>query len=392
MRRDTRAAYNAAMFLVYYGTDEYSAREELDRLRATGGFDINQDVFTGDEADLGRIRVICDTLPFLSERRLVVVFGLPKQKRAAGKVSDEDDGEGATDDDASADDASDEAEENAATNGKSKQGKKPDARAFVKALLEYAPKIPETATLVVVAMQDLQERKPSATLTALVQGAQKYGSAKQFTTPTGAQLERWVAQRAKAVDATITPEAARLLIEAVGDNPRALAGEIEKLRVYVGKGASIDAAAVQALTPDLRQSRSFDLTDALARRQHARALALLHEFLADGQAPLYILGMVASQTRSLIQVKALSERGLRAGEIAETAGMAPFVVEKSLQLARQFTFAQLNAAHHAALAVDVALKSSRMTPEMALDLLLLQFGENMNQATPIALTRARRPL
>ncbi len=363
------------MFLVYYGTDEFSAREDLDRLRATGGFDINQDVFTGDEADPGRIRVICDTLPFLSERRLVVVLGLPKVKRAASKASDEDDS--AADDDASADDASDEAQDNA-VNGK---GKKLDARAFVKALLEYAPKVPETAMLVVVAMQDPQERKPSATLTALVDGAKRYGTAKQFLIPTGAQLDRWVAQRAKAAGATISPEALRLLIEAVGDNPRALAGEIEKLSVYAGKGGAIDSAAIQALTPDLRQSRSFDLTDALARRQHARALALLHEFLADGQQPLFILGMVASQTRSLIQVKALSERGMRAGEIAETAGMAPFVVEKSLQLARQFTFAQLNAAHHAALAVDVALKSSRITPEMALDLLILQFGEISGQAS-----------
>ena len=360
------------MFLVYYGTDEFSAREELAQLRATGGFDINQDVFTGDEADPARIRVICDTLPFLSERRLVVVLGLPRAKRATGKAGDEDD-EGAAED--AAESAEDEAEDAAPVVGKGKQGKKLDARALVKALLEYAPKIPETATLVVVAMQDPQERKPSATVTSLIEGARKYGQAKQFIIPTGAQLERWVAQRAKALGASVTPEAARLLIEAVGENPRALAGEIEKLSVYVGKGASIDARAVKALTPDLRQSRAFDLTDALARRQHARALALLHEFLADGQAPVQVLGLIASQTRSLIQVKALSERGLRAVEIAEAAGMAPYAVEKALPLARQFTLAQLEAAHHAALAADVALKNSRMTPEMALDLLMLQFGQ-----------------
>jgi DNA polymerase III subunit delta len=366
------------MFLVYYGTDEFSAREELDRLRATGGFDINQDIFTGDEADPARIRVICDTLPFLSERRLVVVLGLPKQKRAAGKAGDEDDEAAAEE---SVESAGDEAEDAAPMASKGRQGKKLDARALVKALLEYAPKLPDTATLVVVAMQDPQERKPSATVTSLIEGARKYGQAKQFIIPSGAQLERWVAQRAKALGSSVTPEAARLLIEAIGESPRALMNEIEKLSVYVGKGATIDASAVNALTPDLRQSRAFDLTDALARRQHARALGLLHEFLADGQQPLYILGMVVSQTRSLIQVKALSERGLRAIEIAEAAGMAPYAVEKALPLARQFTLAQLEAAHHAALTVDVALKNSRMTPEMALDLLLLQFGQTDSAIT-----------
>lgn len=364
------------MFLVLYGTDEYAAREELDRLRASGGFDINQDIFTGDEADPARIRVICDTLPFLSERRLVVVLGLPRRKSGAGKDDDEENGG-----DASA--ASDDREggEDVAPVVTGKAGKKLDARALVKALLEYAPKLPETATLVVVAMQDPQERKPSATLATLVAGAQKYGQARQFLIPSGAQLERWLAQRARALGASVTPEAARRLIEAVGENPRTLDNELEKLSVYAGKGGEIDAAAVQALTPDTRQSRGFDLTDALARRQRAKALALLHEFLADGQQPVQALGLIASQTRTLLQVKALSERGARAGEIAQAAGMAPYTVEKALPLARQFSFAQLEAAHQAALAADVAIKNSRMSPEMALDLLLLQFGED---ATPTA--------
>ena len=54
--------------------------------------------------------------------------------------------------------------------------------------------------------------------------------------------------------------------------------------------------------------------------------------------------------------------------------MAPFVVDKSLGMVRQFTFAQLEAAHRSLLEVDTALKSSRMTPEMALDLLVVEFG------------------
>ncbi|HEX9038261.1 MAG TPA: DNA polymerase III subunit delta [Ktedonobacterales bacterium] len=365
--------YNAAMFLVFYGTDEYAAREALDHLRTTGGFDINHDIFTGDEADPARIRVICDTLPFLSERRLVAVLGLPKQRRGAGKDNEDDA-------DTSNGDSDEDESEDTTSPARGKSAKKLDARALVKALLDYAPKVPETATLVVVAMQDPQERKPSATLNTLVQGAQKYGQARQFLVPSGAQLERWAAQRAKALGTSVTPEAARMLVEAVGENPRALANEIAKLSVYAGKDGTIDAKAVQALTPDQRRSRGFDLTDALARRQRAQALALLHEFLADGQAPLQILGLIASQTRSLLQVKTLSERGLRAGEIAQTAGLAPFQVEKALPIARQFSLAQLEAAHHAALAVDVALKTSRMTPEMALDLLLLQFGADAEPA------------
>jgi DNA polymerase-3 subunit delta len=58
----------------------------------------------------------------------------------------------------------------------------------------------------------------------------------------------------------------------------------------------------------------------------------------------------------------------------QTAGLAPFVVEKSLALARQFSFAQLESAHRALLSIDTALKLSKMTPQMALDLFVVEFG------------------
>ncbi len=351
-------AYNAAMFLLLHGDDEFSAREELARLRETGGFDFNQDTFTGDDADFAQIRNICDTLPFLSERRLVVVLGLPKPpKRGAG---DEDDGEDAAPPPAQA----------AMPTARGKKGKAsgPNPRMFIQALADYAAHTPETTTLVVVAGK-LDSTSP------LLQAAQQHGRARAFTTPRGSQLEQWISRRAQADGASITPDAAKLLIEVVGaENLRMLDSEIEKLSIYVGREGHIGVEQVRALSSQVNPSNIFALTDALARREHGRALALLHELLASGAAPLAIVGLTAAQTRALIQVKALSERGMRSLQIAQTAGLAPYTVEKSLPLARHFTFAQLEAAHRALLEVDVALKSSRMTPELALDLLTLQFG------------------
>ncbi len=83
------------MFLLLYGPDDFSAAEELARLRATGGFEHNQDTFDGQTADLGTLRAVCDTMPFLSERRLVILNGLPKRKRAAKGEASEDGDESA---------------------------------------------------------------------------------------------------------------------------------------------------------------------------------------------------------------------------------------------------------------------------------------------------------
>lgn len=365
------------MFLLLHGPDEFMAHEELAALRATGQFDLNENDYVGDETDLGQIFMTCDTLPFLSERRLVVVEGLPKPKRGAAKdeAGDDDSSNDARGGRAEPASAPTEAAPAATTGAKGKgKGKKAkvgatrDPRAYAQALADYAPHLPPTTTLVVVIDKPLEPAHP------LVKAAQQYGKARACMPLRGAQLEAWLTSRARAAGAKLAPDAARLLVESQGDNRRALAGEIDKLSVYVGANGQIRAEDVRLLTPVARQAVIFDLTDALARRDRSRALNLLHELLANGESPLGIVGLTAYQTRSLLQVKSLAERGMRAPQIALTAGMAPFTVEKSLPLARQFTFAQLEAAHRALLDVDLALKRSRMTPELALDLLVISFG------------------
>ncbi|HEY1389485.1 MAG TPA: DNA polymerase III subunit delta [Ktedonobacterales bacterium] len=351
------------MFILLSGKDEFSASEELARIRASGDFGYNQDSFAGETADLAVIRNTCDTMPFLAEKRLVVVEGLPRPRKGQADDADTVEEGGANS-----------PEPPVAPVAKGKRGKKAATTglsplAFAKGLAEYIPSLPETTVLVALVPDELKADHP------LMQAARRHGKSHEFAKPTGTQLTDWVTRRARAQQRRITPEAARMLVESLGDDLRMLASEIDKLGTYVGEGGEIGADDVRALTPVARQSKVFDLTDALARRDTSTALALLHELLAKGESPLGIVALTAYQTRSLMQVKLLSDRGVPAHQIASAAGIAPFVVEKSLRLARRFTFAQLEAAHRTLLEIDTALKRSRMTPELALDLLVLEFGK-----------------
>ncbi len=371
------------MLLLFHGPDEFSAHEELAALRASGGFDFNQQTFYGEDSDPAEIVALCDTLPFLTERRLVVVEGLPKPKRSAKEGKEGTEGKGA--DDGAERDAAPSANESAASmeeaptakskgRGKTKKGKaaaggRGDLQAFVRALADYAPHVPETTTLVILVSSTLAATSP------LLKAAQQHGTVKTFTPPTGAALESWVTRHARANDARIAPDAARELIERVGNSDlRVMASEIAKLSVYVGKGGEIRKNDVEKLIPPSQETPDFALTDALVRRDRARALNMLHRLLEHDIAPQQIIGMIAYQTRTLLLVKSLAERRMGVGQIASAAGMAPFVVEKALTLARQFSFAQLEAAHRSLLEADLALKRSKMTADMALDLLVVSFG------------------
>jgi DNA polymerase-3 subunit delta len=363
------------MWYLFHGTDEFSAREALAALRAEGDFGYNQDSFKGSEVSLPALIGACDTYPFLSEQRLVVLESLPEKssrKKGAGPAPAEQDA-GAAKTDAAPESA--QAEQQSAARKKSSAAKKSkanatDPKAFVAGLAEYLPRLPETTILVLLVDDALEASHP------LMQAAkQSGGQARQFTAPGGPALEHWIVERAQKLGCAITADAARALAIYAGSQLRLLAGELEKLATYAGAGGHIDSAAVRLLTPVAQQARIFDLTDALARHERSRALSILHELLDHGETPIGLTAFIGSQVRTLLLVKDLSERGLRAPQIAEVAGLNPFVVGKTLPLVRRFSLAQLKAAYRAALGVDTALKRSRMPAELALDLLIIEFGE-----------------
>lgn len=348
------------MFYLLHGEDEFTNREQLKQIRQQGNFEYNQDTYYGAEVDLKTIIITSNTLPFLTEQRLVVVEGLPKKRRGETTAS------------AASDTA--EAKEEPAKGGKAKKGKKASKNApltragFEKALAEHVSLMPETTVLVLLVDEALEATNP------LVKAAEKYGKIVQSTLPKGAGLESWITKRGKSVGTKIAPEAATLLANFIGNHLRLLANEIDKLATYVGKEGTISANDVHQLSAQVQEAKIFDLTDALAQRNRKQALNILHDLLADGEPPLKLISTITSQVRSLLLVKELAQKGMRSPQIASTLGMAPFLVDKALRQVGNFSMIQLEGTYRQLLATDAALKRSRIAPEMALDLLVLHFG------------------
>lgn len=350
------------MFYLLHGEDEFTSREHLKALRQKGDFGYNQDTYMGTEVAAKTVTMTISTLPFLSEKRLVVIDGLPKKKR--GETSTQ----------------APEAAETKETTGaagtgkggkarKSKKTSKANTRAgFEKELAEHIATMPETTLLVVLVEEALEASNP------LVKAAEKYGKIIQSTLPKGSALEQWINKRARNIAVKITPEAASLLTNFIGSNLRLLANELDKLATYVGKGATINIDDVRQLSAQVQEARIFDLTDALALRNRKQALNLLHDLLSDGESPLKLLSIITSQVRTLLLVKELAQKGMRGAQIASALGMAPFIADKALRQVHNFTPAQLEDAYRQLLSTDAGLKRSRMTPEMALDLLVVSFG------------------
>ncbi|HEY0087510.1 MAG TPA: hypothetical protein VGB37_01630, partial [Candidatus Lokiarchaeia archaeon] len=112
----------------------------------------------------------------------------------------------------------------------------------------------------------------------------------------------------------------------------------------------------------------FKTIDAIAQKNKNLALRLLHKHLEKGDSPLYLLSMINFQFRNLLMVKShKTEQGLN-----EDLGMHPYVIRKTTEQARKFTTSELKKIYQKIFKVDLSIKTGKINPDVALDLLVTE--------------------
>jgi len=109
--------------------------------------------------------------------------------------------------------------------------------------------------------------------------------------------------------------------------------------------------------------------DALAAGDGGSAQRLLHRLL-ENEDPFSLWGMVVRQFRLLLQAREiLDARGGRE-QVASALGVHPFVAGKTADQAKRFSMSALESIHHKLLEIDEGVKSSQVTLDLALDMLV----------------------
>jgi len=336
------------VFYIFHGKDDFSLSEDLANLQGklAGGdpamADLNTTVLDGSRLTLGELCHVCDTIPFMADRRLVIVHGLlsrlsPSRKTRGQKPSED--------------------EEPAWK------------RAFLNDLTAYLPTMAPSTRLIFVENQALSASHPILKL-ARAEGKEKRAFIKLFQPPKERNLPGWIERQAQAKGGAITREATTMLAALVGNDLRLLDQEMDKLLLYAD-GRPVTAEDVRTLVSQAREASIFDLVDCVGRRETDRALRLLHRLLDAGEAPLYLLAMLARQVRILMQVSELRAQGLGQKETADRLKLHPYVVGKGWVQAQNFDMAQLEAAHHRLVETDWSIKTGKMGDLLALDMLVV---------------------
>lgn len=182
----------------------------------------------------------------------------------------------------------------------------------------------------------------------------------------GRALVSWLQARAREEGADLTEGAAQLLVRWAGEDLTTLSGELEKALLFAGE-RSITEDHVRGVVGEHRLLRTFELTDAIERRETGRALTLLESLLASGEEPLAILGLLARQVRTTWQVAEWRRQGKSAEEIARLLRRPPFAVESLAARAASLSAPWLARALARCWEVERSLKSGgRPRPELTL--------------------------
>jgi DNA polymerase-3 subunit delta len=146
--------------------------------------------------------------------------------------------------------------------------------------------------------------------------------------PQRGALAGWLRQRAQQEGLTVSDEAARLLVEWVGEDTAALLGETRKAAL-VGSGApgTVGVKDVTAVVGEHRVAGVFDLTRAIERRDVGLALRTLDRLLASEDA-MRILSLLAGEVRMSWRVRDLADRGQTGEQIARAVNR-PFGVVRA---------------------------------------------------------------
>ncbi|MEI7815008.1 MAG: DNA polymerase III subunit delta [Coriobacteriia bacterium] len=299
------------------GEQDLLLNSALEALKASvaevADLDFNLETFEGESADVDDVVAACNTLPFVSERRLVIVRGVDKMPK----------------------DGTD-------------------------ALVRYAEDPSPTTILALVA-------KKLAKNTRLFKIVDKLGGVIERKNPEPREFPRLVQDMFTRAGKRISLEGAEYLVGAVGRDLQRLSVEVGKTVSYVGDRVEVGLSDAEEVASTTAKTSVFELGTALGNRDCAAALRLLNRLLGDGESVFGLHALALRQLRDLLSARALIDRGTGSqDDLARALGRPAWQMRNLAGQAKRFSAGELVVLLQAAAASEAEMKTSR-DPRLAFE-------------------------
>lgn len=311
---------------LFYGPEAFIRRSALasleKKLLFPGLESMNKTVLSGASAQA--IIESCETLPMMSDYRLIVVTDCALL--ASGKAKDE------------AQDS--------------------------EALVGYMSRVPPTTCLVFDAGTAVDKRK------ALTKALMKLPGAVSFDALDDAHLFRWMNQQLRPLGKRMSREACEALAFVSGRDLTMLSGELMKLAAYAGEREDVTHEDVTAVATRTVECTVFAMVDAISAGKVQEAFSLLNVLLYAGEARIGILAMITRHYRQMMHLCTMRDERAAQGQMAKALGVPPFAVTRLLRQTGRVPFEQMRACVALCVQTDYDIKRGALREDAALERLI----------------------
>ena len=302
-----------------YGDEAYlrlQNRDKLVKALGGGGNSMNFNIYKGDNISPAEIIDMAETMPFLSDRRVILVEDSGLFKEGCPELAD-----------------------------------------YLKS--------PSETTVFIFVEEEVDKRKD------MYKAVSKQGFDMDCTTQDSEMLKKWIRSRFAAEGKDISPRAQAVLLDRVGTDMSNIATEIEKLICYCIDRNSITEEDIDTVCANYLSSSIFTMTDAISAQDQKKAMEVYYDLLALKEPPAKILAMITRQFNLMLQVKEMTEGRKSSGEIASALKIQPFLVGKYQGWARRYSFSQLKYALELCASNDEAVKKGKLDYIISVEMVII---------------------
>lgn len=292
---------------LFYGEDNYRSTQKLKFWREEFVKKYGEEateVIEGKDLDPPQFTTNIETLPFLSEKRLIIV-------------------------------------KNFLENGSPEDQKK---------IAERIEKAAEQCIII------FYETEPPDKRTSLFQKLSKLGQTEEFKAFQPAETAKWIVEKSQKEDLRISYKTANYLSEHAGPDLWTISNELEKLKTYANE-EEITTQMIDLLCPPSLSSSIFKLTDAVAQKNKKQSLKIFEILKDSGEELSKIFFMLVRHFRILVQVNEMLTKGEKTFSITQKLRQHPYVIQKTSEQSKNFSWEKLKKIYNELLQIDIKIKS-----------------------------------
>lgn len=315
-----------------YGNERFLIEEMREKLiQQASEMDIN--VYDMTESPIELALEDAETLPFLSDRRVVIIknpYFLTSEKKLASASAVEH---------------------------------------HLKKLEQYLEN-PSPYSLVIfeAPYEKLDERKK------IVQLLKKTAQVFEASALQEKQVYAWINSECKSLNINIDEAAVKQLYSFIGKDLRRLKSELEKLSLFVGENGYVSEEIVNLLVARSLEDNVFVLVDHVINKRIDEAFQTLHDLFEQKEEPIRIVALLARQFRIIAQVHSLRKKGYTPKQMAVYLKLHPFVIQKTLMQTAKFSQAECHQMIQNLAEADYYMKTGKFDKHLLLQIILTKIA------------------